>query len=79
MSRQGKQPSQNGLMRGWHTSPSVAGLFFMMVVSTEYSVSTSGKLHTAPRGIPLMYESIEVGVPKNSLLLPLDRHLRSLT
>jgi hypothetical protein len=44
------------------------------VVSTEYSVLTSGKLRTAPRGIPLMYKSIEAGVPKNSLLLPLDRH-----
>jgi hypothetical protein len=30
-------------------------------------------------GIPLMYKSIEAVVPKNSLLLPLERHLRSLT
>jgi hypothetical protein len=66
-------------MRGWHTSRSVAGLSFMMGVSTEYPVLTSGKLRTAPRGIPLMYKSSEAVVPKNSLLLPLDRYLRSLT
>jgi hypothetical protein len=40
------------------------------VVSTEYSVLTSGKLRTAPRGIPLMYKSNEAVVPKNAARSP---------
>jgi hypothetical protein len=34
-------------MRGWRTSLLGDGLSFMMVVSTEYSVLTSGGRHTA--------------------------------
>jgi hypothetical protein len=34
-------------MRDWHTSRSVVGLSFMMVVSTECSVLTNGRRHTA--------------------------------
>jgi hypothetical protein len=47
MSRQAMLSSWNGLMRGWRTSRSVAGLSFTMGVSTEYSVLTNGGRHTA--------------------------------